>query len=175
MPHLIKDTKLPSSWEDGKLKEENSPRLFIKNAFKLDLPIRGGWGYSSEDCVVIDKNDPSVNPSLPFDYIGTEYTYVEKRIYAELIVFRTRSDRYSDINWKIREQKLLNQNSKRFDVLKFTVSALRDEDWDYLKKDFENNNGYQNDPDALKKHLGERSSRMCFYETEYWFEISSCF
>jgi hypothetical protein len=49
-------------------------------------PTLTPWGYSMEDAVIIDKNDPIVSKVLPFNGITIEHIFAEKRIYCELIV-----------------------------------------------------------------------------------------
>ncbi len=88
-----------------------------------DLPIKGGWGYTFDDAVIIDKND-SVVPKVPFNGIGYENIFVEKRIYEELIIFRPENERYSGIKWNLLGQKLINRNDRQYDVLTFEVTAL---------------------------------------------------
>ncbi len=36
------------------------------------MPIKGGWGYTQEEAIIIDKNDPDNNAIL-FDGVGLEY------------------------------------------------------------------------------------------------------
>jgi hypothetical protein len=38
--------------------------------------------------VHLDKNDPLVDQALPFDGVGMEYVFVEKRISEEIIISR---------------------------------------------------------------------------------------
>ena len=98
MTKEIKAPELPKQWSSGSKDDKNSPRLYIQNQVdELVLPISGGWGYSVDDCVVIDKNDSSVDTSAPFKGVPIEYQFIEKRIYAELIVFNSGADRSSGI------------------------------------------------------------------------------
>ena len=108
----------------------------MKNAFKLDLPISGGWGYGLNDCVVIDKEDPAAQTGLPFDLIGVEQVLVEKRIYAELIVFRPNNDLFAGISWNRTEQSLRDIHGRQFDVLKYQVTAFTERDWEFLRLDW---------------------------------------
>ena len=77
---------------------KESPRQIILEDFKIDLPISGYWGYNLESACVIDKNDPAVSKGMPFDGIGIEYIFVEKRIYEEMIILgmTTRNTRALD-------------------------------------------------------------------------------
>jgi hypothetical protein len=72
------------------LNSRNPPReVFAAHPeiFGDPLPIRGGWGYSMDDPVIIDKDDPIVPKGRRFDGVGVEYAFVDKRIHAELVFF----------------------------------------------------------------------------------------
>ena len=91
-----------------RINSEESPRDILAADFKSigEIPIRGGWGYTLEDAVIIDKNDPIVSKGSPFDGVSLEYVFVEKRIYEELIIFRPKDDRFTGINWKLLKQQM---------------------------------------------------------------------
>ena len=54
------------------IRSQEAPRQIIFEDYKLngELPITGGWGYTKDDAVIIDKNDPVVPEGLPFDGVG---------------------------------------------------------------------------------------------------------
>ena len=107
--------------------------------------------------------------------IAVEQVFVEKRIYAELIVFRPNNDRFSGISWHLTEQSLRDIDGREFDVLKYQVTAFTDRDWEFLRMDWEQNDAYLNDEAGKVRHAEERSLRECYYDTEFWFDISSPF
>ena len=114
------------------IRSAETPREIIAADFKSlreELPISGGWGYTKEDAVVIDRNDPVVSKGMPFDGVEIEYIFVEKRIYEELIIFRPKDDKYSGIEWNLLKQKCTSDNGKKYDVLSFEVKAIPDLDW----------------------------------------------
>ena len=59
---------------------EQTPREIIESDFKSigSIPIKGGWGYTKDDAVIIDKDDHSVPKDMPFNGIGIEKIFVEK-------------------------------------------------------------------------------------------------
>ena len=173
MPLELKQLRLPSEWGGGA--DKNSPRLFFKNAYELDLPISGGWGYAAKDCVVIDKEDPAAQTGLPFDLIAVEQIFIEKRIYSELIVFRPNNDVFAGISWHQTNQSLRDINGRKFDVLKYQVTAFTEKDWEFLRLDWEQNGAFATDEAGKVRHAEERSLRECYYNTEFWFDISSPF
>ncbi|MCF8067444.1 MAG: hypothetical protein K9L30_02550 [Desulfobacterales bacterium] len=164
--------------EAPRIRSEETPREIITMDFKLlkgELPISGGWGYSKEDAVIIDKNDPVVPTGMPFDGVGIEYIFVEKRIYEELIIFRSGSNQFSGIKWNRIKQELISDGDRKFDVLFFDVTAIPDTDWEQLKSEWKSNNGFQESQSALDAHIEKRNSKTVHYQTEYWFDITSFF
>ena len=161
-----------------RIRSDETSREIIAADFKSldgELPIYGGWGYSREDAVVIDKNDPIVAKDIPFDGIGIERVFIEKRIYEELIIFRSEDSKCSGIEWNLIKQELKNYNDRTYDVLYFVVTAIPDSDWEALKSEWESNDGFQSSEANLKSHMDKRDRKTIRYETEYWFDITSFF
>jgi len=154
---------------------KKSPRDTIADHFKSvgELPIRGGWGYTVEDALIIDKNDTIVQKGIPFDGVGLEYIFVEKRIYEELIISCPANDRSSGIRWNLLEQKLTSHNDRQYDMLTFEVTALRDSDYEELKAEWEGPKGYGSPGFDADAHIKKRNSRTIRYVTEYCFDITS--
>lgn len=158
--------------EPSQLFTKESPRQIIFEDFKIDLPIKGGWGYDFESACVIDKNDSTVSKVIPFDGVGIEYVFVEKRIYEEMIIFRETHEKYSGIRWQLEKQVLLFQRDKPYDKLIFSVVGFNDEVWGELTSRFEElkNNGKL---DLLPELDAYRESKAYRFTREYYFDISS--
>lgn len=158
------------------ISSKESPREILASDFKSlhgGLPIRGGWGYTKEEACIIDKNDPLVDPSIPFDGIGVEYAFVEKRIYEEMIIFRPEDERFSGIRWNLREQYLLHDAGRDFDRLVFDITAFRDNDWEQLKAEYEGPQGYGHPNFDEEAHEKKRQEKMVRITKEFWFDITS--
>ncbi len=166
---------MPIDIEPPCISSNESPREILAHDFPSlgELPIQGGWGYTRDDAVIIDKNDPVVSKGLPFDGVSIEYAFVEPRAYEELIIFRPENDRYSRINTNTLGQKLTSHNNRHYDVLTFEVTALPDKDWEELKAEWEGPNGYTSHEFDLKAHKNKRDAPTIRYVTEYWFDITS--
>jgi len=155
---------------------EKSPREVLAADFKSlrgGLPIRGGWGYTKLDACIIDKNDPLVDPALPFNGVGVEYVFVEKRIYEEMIIFRLDGEKFSGISWNLLEQSVLHEAGRTLDKLVFEISAVPDADWEELKAEYEGPRGYGTlgfDEDAHERRRQEKTLR---FTREFWFDITS--
>lgn len=157
---------------------QESPREILAADFKSlrgGLPIRGGWGYSQADACIIDKNDPLVDPSEPFDGVGVEYVFVEKRIYEEMIIFRPDGEKFSGIKWNLQEQRTLHEGGRVFDKLLFEITAFPANDWEELKAEFEGPQGYGHPEFDVEAHERKRQEKMVRYTREYWFDITSFF
>ena len=116
---------------------KESPRQIIFEDFKIDLPIKGYWGYNIESACIIDKNDSTVSQEMPFNGVAIEYVFVEKRIYEEMVIFRGDDEKYSGIRWDLDKQELLFVNDKPYDKLVFNVVGFTDAVWDELTSRFE--------------------------------------
>lgn len=90
----------------------------------------------------LDKNDPLVDQALPFDGVGMEYVFVEKRIYEEMIISRLDGEKFSGIRWNLQEQSFVQDAGRFFDRLIFEITAFRDSDWEELKAEIEEPQGY---------------------------------
>ena len=166
--------------EIDKIITDESPREIIADHFRSirgELPIRGGWGYSQEDAVIIDKNDPTVVPGMPFDGVGIEHVFIEKRIYEELIIFRPENDRFTKVQWNLKTQELIEIDNRVYDKLIYSITAWRDRDYEALQK--ERNPEW--DLDNLESipllkhntHNKQDRGRFKFFSTEKLFEEMS--
>lgn len=156
---------------------ENRPSLreVIAQDFKKlpgELPIKGGWGYSIEDAIVIDKNDPIVDQSIPFPGVAIEYQVVDKRLLEELIIFRP-EDRYMGIIWKRNMQSCFGANGKSYDHLIIKGHCFSEEDFLSLKNEAI---GCEDNPNFnIVEHFKKRERLMWHFTTEYFFDITSFF
>ena len=158
--------------EPSQLLTRESPRQIILEDFKIDLPIRGGWGYDFDTACIIDKNDSTVNLNVPFDGIAIEYVFVEKRIYEEMIIFRESHEKYSGIRWEFEKQELLSRDEKRYDKLIFNVLGFSDAIWDELTSRFEEIQK-SSEFEKMAELDAYRESKAYRFKREFYFDIAS--
>ena len=153
-----------------------TPREVLEADFKSlrgKLPICGGWGYTKADACVIDKNDPVVIQGIPFDGVALEYLFVEKRIYEEMIIFRSEDEKFSEIKWTLLKQELIVEGEHAYDKLLFSVTAFPDKDWEELKAEWEGSTGHRSPTFDQAAHDQKRKQRMVSISREFWFDITS--
>ena len=152
-----------------------TPREILEHDFKSikNIPISGGWGYTQKDAVIINKDDPSVIKDIPFDGPSIEKIFVEKRTYEELIIFKPDGAKFNGIKWEMLKQTLINDCKKYFDHLKYRICGHTDDDWRFLKDDYEKNNSFADNPEGRNNHNEAYSNRLFCYDTEFWFDITS--
>lgn len=158
------------------IKTKESPRKILAAHFKSlrgELPISGGWGYSQAEACIIEKNDPLVDASVPFDGVGVEYVFVEKRIYEEMIIFRPEGERFSGIKWSLQEQRTLHEGRRVFDKLVFEITAFPENDWEELKAEFEEPQDFGHPGFNAEAHERKRQEKMMRFTREFWFDITS--
>jgi len=168
MSRILKDFHLISLSKKYTLRE-----LFAKHFKSLggELPIKGGWGYSKEDAIIIDSNDEVVDKSVPFDGVGLEYVIVKKRLLEELIIFRSDEDKtsFSDIQHSVVEQTLLFDNGRKIDHLVVEGTCFLNHEWLVLKDEFMK---IEDDLD-LEMHFKKREELIFHFTSEYFFDITS--
>jgi hypothetical protein len=151
---------------------KESPRQIIFEDFKIDLPIKGYWGYDIESACIIDRNDSTVSQEMPFNGVAVEYAFVEKRIYEEMVIFRGDDEKYSGIRWDLDKQELLFVNDKPYDKLVFNIVGFTDAVWDELTSRFEaiQKSGKL---ELISELDAYRESKALKLVREFYFEISS--
>jgi len=157
----------------NRVAENLNPRDELLTKYKVDLPIEGGWGYQIEDAVVINRHHSSVDQELPFNGVAVERTFIQQRLYIELIQMESRKDELSGIKWTIKSQRLIHKEGKSFDYIECQATALKTEDWYLLKEIWEGPNGFQSPDFDKENHLRLQKSKLLYFDCEYWFDITS--
>lgn len=156
-----------------------SPREILADDYKTMggvLPIRGGWGYTQSDACVIDKNDVIVDRAVPFNGVAVEYSFIEKRIWEEMIIFRKEDERFAGIEWKLLKQSLISGDDGRvYDKLEFEITALPKNAWAAMKAEWEGPNGFNHPAFDLVAHDQKRERHKIKITREFWFDITSFF
>ena len=154
------------------------PQVFLSRKYKSQpaLPIRGGWGYSEADAVVIDKSHPAAANFRPFNGVEVEHIFARLRMYEELIGCRLEGKQHAGTQIKLKKQSLRGgEDGKKYDVMEFDITALPLEVWEALKAEWEGPNGFRSPDFDQEDHIRRRDAATVHYVGEYWFEISSFF
>lgn len=155
-----------------------NPRELIAEYYSSSegiLPIAGGWGLAKEDVCVIDKHDPVATPGFEFDAWKVINTFVETRLYLELISSRAEGDRYNDIHWALIGRETVEEDGRVYEHQGYEVSALHDRDWESLKAEWDGPNGFNSQNFDREDHLKRREELTVTTQNEFWFDVTSCF
>ncbi len=168
---------MPIDVPPPRLSTSDTPRKILTADFESgsELPIRGGWGYSLDDAVIIDRDDPAAAKGKAFNGISVEYEFVGKRIYEELVILLPEGETHSEIKWELLEQQLFHHDGRPFDRLSFEVTAIPERDWDQLEAEWEGPAGWASPRFDVEEHKRKRDSKTIRYEAEYYFDIASFF
>ena len=162
----------------GRYKDGWSPHRVLTTVYKSypELPIRGGWGYSKEDAVIIDRMHPAAANFHPFNGVEIEYIFVKLRMYEELIGMAPLGQQHSGCRYSTREQQLMDgEAGKLYDVLICDLTALPDDVFEELKAIWEGPDGFRSPSFDVEAHQHKHELATVHYVREYWFEISSFF
>lgn len=154
------------------------PQVLLARKYKSrpPLPISGGWGYSKEDAVVIDRSHPAAASFQPFNGAEVEHMFIQLRLWEELIGTRPEGRQHSGCKFKLIQQRLVGgENGKKYDVMLCDITALPDDVFEDLKAEWEGPNGFQSPDFDHEDHIRRRDAATVHYVGEYWFEISSFF
>jgi hypothetical protein len=111
---------------------------------------------------------------VPFNGVGIEYIFVEKRCYEELIIYRPKGNAHSGIRWKLKTKELIfDDDGRSYDHLVMEITCFREQDWEMLKAKYEQGMGNPNF-DREAHHRKHESMERC-YVRDYWFDITSFF
>lgn len=146
--------------------------------FAEDYPISGGWGYSLADACIIEMKGKMSDRSIPpweRDGYSVERLFVERRIYEE-VIFRPAvgTPDLENLRWKLLSQRLISNNGRHYDCLRFRVTGFLHDDLEFLKADY-NACRDRDDEAGMARNLKMAEEKTIGYETEYWFDIESFF
>lgn len=158
------------------IQTHESLRQVLEHDFPRDcsaLPISGGWGYTQADAIIFVRNQFKI-PSAP-DFVALEYHIAQKIIYEELIIFRPKDYRFSGIALQRSTQRLVEDSTRKYDVLDFTVTCWTDRHWNQLKLEWEDSGfGTRQDFDR-EAHTTKRNASQIKYDRHLWFDITDVF
>lgn len=136
---------------------------FTRESHGKELPIYGGWGYTQDDAIIIDKNDPNVDKAIPFNGVGMEHFIISRRLEEELVHRYPPGKGYTKIDWNVRQQKCLNIDGRHYDHLVVAVRCMPEEKMPELRQ-------HLDDQDEFFRKMFQYA---CFYQADYWFDITS--
>lgn len=159
----------PGSSGIKKLRTRESARQILSEDFpKHEWPISGGWGYTQDDAVILEVNNGG-------DGVGLEYKFLEYRSYEEGIIFRPKGSQLAGFRFKMKNQALCEKDGKHYDMITMIVSAYTEDDFQFLKDDYEKHGRYQNDIEGFQRHQELAQSKIISYEITGWFDTTRFF
>ena len=131
----------------------------------------GGWGYGPDSASLLSVKD--LNESLPCgtDMNKAKEMFVRRRIEFELRVVRKcrKQETFDMIDHRLVCRECVNHEGKRYDKRHYVVTCLRQPDYDELKRVWQANNGYKNNPEGAAGHRDIVQSKLVVTEESVWF------
>ena len=171
MSKLIKETIVSKTINLNRNQNKKSPKQILENDFLsiYNIPISGGWGYSLNDTIVVNKNPDSITEKNFQTGYDLQKVFIKSRIYEELII-SNKSDKFTKISWKMTKQKLLPKNERIIDYLKYRVCGFKLIEYTKLKYEL------SKIKDISEKKIKEHFDKILIcYDSEFWFDITSFF
>ena len=137
-------------------------------------PIKGGWGYTKEDAVVIRYDDRKPEDWVTsIDCVEVEKYFItfrleEETLYAHKTIF-------PGPEWeKVNHQLVFGDDGRMFDCETVEASVFTLDDWEYLKQDWKSHDGYKDDEAGMARHHQMREERKIRFTEVFWFDITEC-
>ena len=98
---------------------------------------------------------------------------MRRRLEFELRIVRQyrKLETFDMIEQKLVHQEYVVRDGKRYDKRHYLVTCLRQPDFDELKRLWQENNGYKNDPDGAAKHHALVQAKLVITKEPLWFRI----
>jgi len=170
------------SLNSNKLIDINAPRILdypedLRSCIKEDyaeetgdLPLKGGWGYTADDAIVIDTGDPILKAEkMIYRVSDIPELVVEFRIYYELVNMREPNDQYAGIKWKLIDMKPVSEGGRKLHQYKYEITAHRAEDYEALRLAYDKGR-LEADWDK-DEHFAMHDELMRRYIGEFWMEV----
>jgi len=132
-------------------------------SYNKNFPIKGGWGYTVNDAIIID---------LANSYRSEQFAYeiAKIRLYFELFMCRKSYD-ISEIS---RKETLYSGKKEKYYVLLLKHICFSQTDYEELDNDLKR---YENNPtdynyDFLLEHNKKRVSLMYHVNSEFFFDVT---
>ena len=122
-----------------------------------------GWGFGKEDALIMDTENS-------MDGIHNEYVFAEYR--SKIEVQEVLKMYYAGFE-RCGQRLITDGPNHHYDVISFKVYLFTEEEWMFLKNDFESHNEYKDDEEMLKAHNQMRNERIRFYTSECWVNIDA--
>lgn len=134
----------------------------IKDIFGVDLDIRGGWGYNNHLALEVKSLDI---PSEQFFQM-----FASMRANVEMNLTLEEESRYAGINVTKLEQKEFEIENKKYDVLTFKITAIKEKEYNHFIQEYKDNFGKKEFD--LEQHFKLREESTLKIESDFWFIYS---
>ena len=144
--------------EFEKLKSGDEIKKVLKEAFDMELPVSGDWGYDKDTPLVIEKS------SMPYNQV--EYIFASMRATLEMSLTQPKESRYGGINVK----EISKESIDGLEKVVYEITAIKEEIYKELIKEYKERYG-KSDFD-IDEHFKKRERSKIKREVEYWFKLN---
>ena len=140
------------------LKSGDEIKKVLKEAFDMELPVSGEWGYEKSHPLVIQKSD------MPYSQV--EFIFATMRATLEMSLTQPVENRYGGINLK----ELSKESIDGLEKVVFEISAIKEDLYKELIKEYKE--GYGKSDFDMKSHFQKREDQTIKRTEEFWFKLN---
>lgn len=140
-----------------RLKSGDDIKAVLKEAFDMELPVSGGWGYEKDDAVMIEKG------SLPTSQV--QYIFATMRANLQMNMTQPKEDRFGGITVEESSKESIDGYEK----IVYIIKAIKEDIYEKLIQEYKE--GYGKDSFDMEAHFAKRAENTIVLDEEYWFKL----
>ena len=141
-----------------KLKNGDDVKNVLKEAFDMELPVGGKWGYTKEEPLIINTKDIQTSQ--------VEFVFASMRATLEMNLTQPKESRYSAINIKEISRETFDDLEK----VVYEVSGIKEDIYTQFINEYKQ--GYGKSGFDIDEHFKKREENTLKREVEYWFKLN---
>jgi len=133
----------------------------IKQAFDMEFPVSGGWGYSIENAIHLEKT------SSPHQQL--QHTLASIRMHLEMSMTQPKANRYGGINLSETDRESLENQGIVHEKVIYHVTAMKESDYASFINAYKE--GYGTEIFDMEAHFEARKEATLHRDITVWFYI----
>lgn len=131
----------------------------LEDIFSVKLDVTGSWGYDNNSALEVNSLDIPIDQFL--------HTFASMRANIEMNLTLDEQNRYAGINVTQVESKEFEIENKKYDLVTFKISAIKEKEYNDFIQEYKDN--YGKEDFDLKKHFDNRAKATIEIQSDFWF------
>jgi len=131
----------------------------LEDIFSVNLDVTGGWAYDNNSALEVNSLTVPIEQFL--------HTFAAMRANVEMNLTQDDEKRYAGINVSQLEHKEFEVENKKYDLVTFRITAIKEKDYNNFIQEYKDN--YGKESFDLKEHFENRNKATIEIYSDFWF------